>query len=489
MHALNHAHQSSSITDLVMMTQLVATFVTTASAISMSPMFPAFSETFRLNNTQLLLITGVCILSFAYTNLIIVPCANIFGRRFVFLVFLGISIASYIWEALASSYTSFIVARVVNGAGAAVCETIPMQTVADMFFLYERGRWTVAFFTAASFGSFLGPVISGNITQRFGWRSFFWLSMAMTCFNIITILFCSPETKYHRDPTSRPQQHTPSKTKELPTDITSALNSKEIYSTPKPGTGSPCSAQFKLWQPPDPQWKTFLLRDLLTPIRIVFYPIIFWAAATTSGVANVVLFWNLTESSVLGVRPYNFNASQVGYSNFAFLIGCIIGLVTAGPLSDWVAVKATQRNKGIYEAEMRLLALIPPAGIQLVSVLVGAFAILELWPWPVLLVIGYGLSGLVVSAISSIAVAYAVDSYKPVAGEIMTVVTIVRNTCGFSMSYWVPSLAGGKLGYFVPAMVQLALTFGPLVLGVLVYFWGKRLRVWTRNSSVHLYEG
>ncbi|PYH63816.1 MFS general substrate transporter [Aspergillus vadensis CBS 113365] len=463
------------------MTQLVAAFVLTASALSMSPMFPAFTESFHPNNTQLLLITGVCILSFAYANLIVVPCSNIFGRRLTFLVFLAISIASYVWEALASSYTSFIVARVVNGAGAAACETIPMQTVADLFFLYERGQWTVAYFTAASFGSFLGPVISGNITQRFGWRSFFWLSMAMTCFNFITILLCSPETKYHRDPASKPPRHTPHTSHTLesydsPTDISPTVDSKEIYSTqapppPKPGTGSPCSAQFKLWQAPDPQWKAFLLRDIFTPFRICLYPIIFWAAATVSGVANFVLFWNLTESSVLGAPPYNFNASQVGYSNFAFLIGCIVGLITAGPLSDWVAVKATQRNKGVYEAEMRLLALIPPSVILLISVLVGSFAILDLWPWPVLLIFAYGLSGLVVSAMSSNAVAYAMDSYKPVSGEIMAVVTIIRNTCGFTMSYW------------------LALTFGPLALGVPMYLFGKRLRVWTKDSSVHLYGG
>ncbi|BCS14720.1 hypothetical protein ALUC_61276S [Aspergillus luchuensis] len=480
------------------MSQLVTNFVSTASALSMSPMFPAFSDTFDLNNTQLLLITGVCILSFAYVNLIIVPCANIFGRRFVFIAFLSLSVASYVWEALASSYTSFIVARVVNGAGAAVCETVPMQTVADLFFLYERGRWTVAFFTAASFGSFLGPVISGNITQRFGWRSFFWLSMAMTCFNIVTILLFCPETKYHRDPASKPPRHTAHislkpDTEGSPTDTSPTVDSKEIYSTqplpPKPGTGSPCSAQYKLWQPPDPQWKAFILRDTLTPFRICLYPIIFWAAMAISGVANFVLFWNLTESSVLGAPPYNFNASQVGYSNFAFLIGCIIGLVTAGPLSDWVAVKATERNKGVYEAEMRLLGLIPFAALLLLSVLVGAFAILDLWPWPILLVFGYGLSGLVVSPICSIAVAYAVDSYKPVSGEIMAVITIIRNTFGFSMSYWVPPLAERKLGYFLPAMVQLALTFGPLVLGVPMYLFGKRLRVWTKNSSVHLYGG
>ncbi|GJP88510.1 MFS transporter [Aspergillus niger] len=450
------------------------------SALSMSPMFPAFSESFDLNNTQLLLITGVCILSFAYANLIVVPCSNIFGRRLTFLVFLSISFASYIWEALASSYTSFIVARVVNGAGAAACMTMSLTIIHDKLALSSSGRLTDPWST------------------RFGWRSFFWLSMAMTCFNFITILLCSPETKYHRDHAPNPLRHTPHasltpKAMESPTDISPTVDSKETYSTqplpPKPGTGSPSSAQFKIWRIPDMRWKAFLLRDLLTPFRICLYPIIFWAAVTVSGVANFVLFWNLTESSVLGAPPYNFNASNVGYSNFAFLIGCMVGLVTAGPLSDWVAVKATQRNRGIYEAEMRLLALIPPAGILLLSVLVGAFAILSSWPWPVLLIFGYGLSGLVVSAMSSIAVAYAMDSYKPVSGEIMAVVTIVRNTCGFSMSYWVPSLAERRLGYFLPAMVQLALTFGPLVLGVPMYFFGKRLRMWTRNSSVHLYGG
>ena len=43
--------------------------------------------------------------------------------------------------------------------------------------------------------------------------------------------------------------------------------------------------------------------------------------------------------------------------NFAIVVGAIIGLATAGPLSDWVSARATKRNGGILEPEMRLPAM------------------------------------------------------------------------------------------------------------------------------------
>lgn len=43
--------------------------------------------------------------------------------------------------------------------------------------------------------------------------------------------------------------------------------------------------------------------------------------------------------------------------NFAILIGAFIGLGTAGPLSDWVSARATKKNRGIREPEMRLQAM------------------------------------------------------------------------------------------------------------------------------------
>lgn len=253
------------------------------------------------------------------------------------------------------------------------------------------------------------------------------------------------------------------------------------------GKGRPSKRQYKLWQTPDPRWKSFLLRDVTSAIPAFFIPIIFWAALNVAGPANLLLLWNLTESSVLGSPPYNFSVSAVGYANFSFVVGGLIGLMTAGPLSDKIANRATQRNNGVREAEMRLPALLPYFVTTVVGTTIGSVAIERQWHWALILVFGYGSTGLCVTSIPTIAIAYAVDCYKPISGEIMVVATVVKNVCGFAMSYWVSPLIAEK-GFIVPGMVEFALTIGPVVLALPLYFFGKKLRHWTRNSSFHKWD-
>ncbi|KAJ5757371.1 uncharacterized protein N7511_006065 [Penicillium nucicola] len=455
----------------------------------MGPMFPLFAAEFQLNDTQLSLLTGASVLALGFSNFLIVPCSNIFGRRLTSLVFCLLGIASCIWQALAVSYSSMLAARVVNGVATATSETLLVQVVADMLFLHERGLWTGVYFMGYFLGLFIGPIISGNIGQRYGWRSFFWLSLALTCFNFVTLLCCFPETRFHRD--TQPN-NSRLESEDLATHAIAKVETEQLESIEQRsnvlGTGRPSKSQFKLWQAPEPAWKSFLLRDIISPFRLFLFPIIFWAGLNVAGPANILLFWNLTESGILSAPPYNFSPSSVGYSNFAFVVGGLIGLATAGPFSDWIAVRATERNNGIREAEMRLPALIPYFMFTVIGIVIGGVGYDRLWDWPIVLVVGYGFSGLCVTTVPTIAIAYAVDCYKPISGEIMVVATVIKNTCGFAMSYWVMPLAARR-GFIVPAMVEFALTIGPMVLGLPIYFFGKRLRKLTRNSSVHGYAG
>lgn len=198
----------------------------------------------------------------------------------------------------------------------------------------------------------------------------------------------------------------------------------------------------------------------------------------------MMLFYLLLESEILAAPPYNFSPASVGYSNFGFFCGCLIGLLTAGPFSDYVTTRAARKNGGVREAEMRLPALIPFAIISAVGMIVGNVALQRQWPWPVLVVVGFGSTGIASTTVSTIAVSYAIDCYKPISGEIMVVVTIVKNTCGFGMSYWEPGL-GMAHGFLTPGMVQWAVAVGPLLFGVPMYFFGKKLRLMTKGSHVH----
>jgi len=326
------------------------------------------------------------------------------------------------------------------------------------------------------------------------------LSTGLAAFVLLLLIFTFPETKYHREyilperiyeekeslPSEKSMTDKPAPTHDEESNV-SRLERARTATTVNVGKGRPGKKQFAAYQEPDSRWKQFLVRDIISPFRVFFYPIIFWAGLMVAGPANLLLLWNLTESQVFGGPPYNWNASQVGYANFSFVVGGLIGLATAGPFSDWVAKRATKKNNGIREAEMRLPALIPYVILTGIGIVIGGIGYERHWAWEVILVVGYGFTGLCVTTVPTIAIAYAIDCYKPISGEIMVVATVLKNTCGFAMSYWVSPLAERK-GFFTPAMVQFALTIGPAVFCIPLYFFGKSLRRFTKDSSLHRME-
>lgn len=125
------------------------------------------------------------------------------------------------------------------------------------------------------------------------------------------------------------------------------------------GKGRPSRAQFGLLQPIDGAALKGIMRHFFLPVHILFFPIVFWASMSMGSAANALLGINLLQSPALSAPPYNFNPAQVGYANFALVVGGVIGLITAGPWSDWVSARATTRNNGVREPEMRLVSLIP----------------------------------------------------------------------------------------------------------------------------------
>lgn len=352
-------------------------------------------------------------------------------------------------------------------------------------------------------GAFLGPIMAGSIASHHGWQSFFWLETALSGVSIILVAVAFPETKYQRSHNSAPSSQSSLRGKGMALDTPSdnqlekqttnsmaqetELASLEMASHP---TGRPSRSQFSPFQSPDPKWKTFILRDIVTPLKCFFNPIILWAGLMVAGPADLLLFFNLTESPVLAAPPYLFRPDQVGYTNFAFAVGALFGLASAGPFSDWVAARATRKNGGVREAEMRLPALIPYMIITMLSAILGGLAYQRSWAWGHIIVWGYGFAGLSVTTVPTIAIAYAIDCYKPISGEIMVVATVCKNFIGFSYSYWVFDVAhASKNGWLTPAMIIFACVVGPAVLAIPLYFGlGKKLRICTKHSDVHRME-
>jgi MFS family permease len=92
---------------------------------------PAISRTaYFFTSTALMQGTG---------NLIWMPLVNKYGRRPVYLISYTIYLACAIWAACTHSYGSFLAARILMGFGSGAAETMAPLSIADVFFLHERG--------------------------------------------------------------------------------------------------------------------------------------------------------------------------------------------------------------------------------------------------------------------------------------------------------------------------------------------------------------
>jgi hypothetical protein len=255
------------------------------------------------------------------------------------------------------------------------------------------------------------------MAQNLGWRSFWWLNTALLAFASICCVFLFPETKFNRN--FMPQNSTVSSSpplksgsaeqveetpaqngthteavdhtdpeKDAPVQAQNPVvvagndaNLSHVHTHKDPwlGRGKPSKAQWRLWQP----YEGNFFMELWMPWYLSLFPIVEFSAFVVSWTASSFLTLNLTQSQAFAAPPYNFTSTKIGFFNFAILIGALIGLFTAGPLSDFVAARLTKRNRGIREPEMRLLAMVPYVILMIIGNVVVAVGYQHQWDWKV----------------------------------------------------------------------------------------------------------
>lgn len=452
---------------ILIVNQFVFVFVSILTPLAIAPLTELFMVEFNKTIPQVNLLFGVAAITLGYANFLIVPLANVYGRRPIIILCGLVCVLANIWQALVTSFPSFLGARVISGLGAAANESIMPMVVADLFFVHQRGRSMTLYFWSYFLGIFIGPVIAGSIAARASWRWFFWVCAILQGASLLFIIVAHPETKYDRSAAAAANDmYTPSsgsaevvghdgsaeKSQTTATQHTRDDGSSSggrdspklqqqqqrrqatITATSERPVGGPSRAQFA----PLPRSRftrdlgSSVARDVLSPVRVFTFPIVLWAALTMGFASNCLLALNLTESQVFAAPPYGFGSAQIGYTNFAFAVGAVVALATAGPLSDAVALRRARRNGGVLEAEFRLWSVAPYVVACLVGMVVTAVGYQRGWAWEVVVVVGYGLVGVQTVGVPAVVIAYAVDCYKTLPGEIMIAATVIKNSFGVS---------------------------------------------------------
>lgn len=84
------------------------------------------------------------------------------------------------------------------GFGSGAAETLAPISIADIFFLHERGRVMSAYTCFLSVGAAGGLVVSGLITINHTWRTIYQVGAALVGFVLLLLIFTVPETSYLR---------------------------------------------------------------------------------------------------------------------------------------------------------------------------------------------------------------------------------------------------------------------------------------------------
>ncbi|KAM0434499.1 hypothetical protein ACHAPT_003595 [Fusarium lateritium] len=414
-----------------------------------------------------------------------VPIANKYGRRTVYLASYSVYFAMALALIFVESYPGFLAGRILLGFGAGAAETIAPITIADIFFLHERGAIMSFYNCALSVGVALGMVVSGLITIDHGWRTIYQVACALVGFVLVLIFFSFPETAYNRQYDQSDGSITAVETEK---GDRLGLNTKqsgrpESVSEQKNRRGEILGISNRsLTNEP---W----LKMFLRPFGLIILPPVLWAALVQAvTIGFLVAVSSNVDTAFEGA--YDFDSYQVGLCFIASIVGSLVGIPAGGHLGDLVADYFTRRNGGIREPEMRLpviaLSLITtPLALTLYGV--GIHHKLH-WIVPT---IGLGLLNFSVTQASCVCLVYVIDAYRPVAGEVSLAVLGFKALFGFLLSFytnpWI-NQSGYQIAYGTMAGIAAAI----LVLWIPLYIWGKRIRLatwdWSLVSCIHWHD-
>lgn len=317
----------------------------------------------QLNNAQSINSAGLTI-----GCIFFIPFAIKYGRRPIYIVSTAIMFIMSIWSARMTTVWELYVTNLFLGFAGATNEAIVGLTVADLFFVHQRGTMNGFYLMMVMTGSFLTPLLAGVQATASGWRwSYYILSIFMGIILFLFIFFYE-ETKYI--PTMESHEVRQNQfTTDGDVDTSDAKNPTVIESSTPAGLPrterldsniplKPWRQRLPLITPTNESLWTLTYRPLIVLFN---FPAVAFAAIQYGAGLSWLVNMSVAVSLTFTYPPYLFKPAAIGYMGLGPFIGNLIGAVYCGYLADRAVVWFAKRNRGWYEPEMRLYLLHLPS--------------------------------------------------------------------------------------------------------------------------------
>jgi EmrB/QacA subfamily drug resistance transporter len=155
----------------------IALFMVTLDNLVVTTALPVIRHDLHANLQQLEWTVNAYTLTFAVLLLTGAALGDRFGRRRIFSIGLALFTLGSAGSALASSPTMLIVARAVQGAGAAMVTPLTLTILSAAVSRERRGVALGAWGGIGGLAVAVGPIVGGAIVQGISWHWIFWVNV------------------------------------------------------------------------------------------------------------------------------------------------------------------------------------------------------------------------------------------------------------------------------------------------------------------------
>lgn len=355
---------------------------------------------------------------------LLIPFALKYGRRPVYILSCAIQFGVGIWSAYQRTVADLMMINILSGFFGALAEVIVQMTVADVFFVNQRGTMNSLFFWSTRVGAQLAPLAAGYSTVSQGWRWVWWWIVIFLGALLVAMIFGYEETKFippilvgvaTAEEETTTNDGEPKTLEKLNFAKTPDNAGTELTATSiDPSIPRKTYKQRLALSTSSPGSLLSFFRHVYQPFQILFgVPGVFYMAIVYGGMMISANILATTVGNYMPRAPYNFSASGIGMMSLAPFTGSTLGTLLCGPLSDWSILRLAKRNRGVYEPEMRLWVMAAFAPFVPLGMIIFGVGLSKGWPWSIIAV-GWGMCTFGTAPAGTIALTYIADAYTEV---------------------------------------------------------------------------
>ncbi|KAH9950836.1 MFS general substrate transporter [Amylocystis lapponica] len=309
----------------------------------------------------------------------------------------------------------FTIMRCLTGLVGNCPQVIGLYIVTDMFPFHlqtrKLGIWTMGFVISP----FLSPFAFSFLVARASWRWAYGIGSLYGAVVVFFIMFFMEETMYDR--TLRDPHPIPRPASRLLYRVQTLV-----------GVTGARMARFRT------PWRAIVL----SPLQIIWRPQLASVMLFEAAVFGFGIGINVTNAVFLARPPpngYGFGQYAIAGAYATPIVAVLLGEVLGRYFNDWVQNMCVRRNKGVFEAEMRLWTCYIAVPLYVCGfVLLGAAFQKNLSV--AALVLGWGIAQIAIM-INTVAIySYCNDCFPGSAGEVSALVNLTRTLGGFSVAYF-----------------------------------------------------